>query len=93
MPSDYYSDSAAPKPMAAPTPSESAPPTDEGRKTTLIPQSLCPGMQAGDTIELKIDRVMDQEYEVSYEKEEGEDAQEEAPMPPSESSQMAPMME
>lgn len=92
MPSDYYSDSPEAPTMEAPAPAEAAP-AEEGRKTTLIPQSLCPGMSAGDTIELKIDRVMDSEYEVSYQETEPEERAEAAPMPAPEMSQMGSMME
>ena len=50
---------------------ESAAPREEKRdpgdeKTALIPASLCPDMQPGDEVTLKIVAVHEDEYEVSY---------------------------
>lgn len=69
MATDYYDD----------TPDESTPEEgnqsterEEGEdKTALIPSSLCPGMEVGDEVVLKIEAIHDGEYEVSYAPEPG----------------------
>ncbi len=35
-------------------------------QTALLPKSICPDMQPGEELVLKIDKVMDKEYVVSY---------------------------
>ncbi|OLE10696.1 MAG: hypothetical protein AUG89_11575 [Acidobacteria bacterium 13_1_20CM_4_56_7] len=35
-------------------------------ETALLPKSICPGMEPGQELVLKIDRVHDDQYEVSY---------------------------
>lgn len=89
-----YSD--APEAAAAP-PSEEAPAEKEGEEgtgeTALVPSSLCPGMKAGDEMVVKIDRVLENQYEVSYAPEKGKG---EAPPPaaePAGDGGMASMME
>jgi hypothetical protein len=39
---------------------------DKGAQTALIPKSLCPGMQPGDSVTLKIDKAFDDDFQVSY---------------------------
>lgn len=39
----------------------------EGGKTALVDSDICPGMKPGDMIQLRIERVMDKQYQVSYE--------------------------
>lgn len=39
---------------------------DEGGETALVPKSLCPGMRPGDELVLKIDKVLEDQYQVSY---------------------------
>jgi hypothetical protein len=52
-------------------------------QTYLVPSAICPGMKAGEEMVVKINRVMDDQYEISYApKEEGGDEKEaESPMP------------
>jgi hypothetical protein len=38
----------------------------ESGQTALVPESLCPGMSAGDEIVVKIKSVLDGQYELSY---------------------------
>lgn len=66
-------------------------------KTALIDSAICPGMEPGDEMVLKIDKVMDKEYLVSYSpepaKEEETPAEEAAPAPGPSGGAMASMME
>lgn len=39
---------------------------DEGGETALVPTSLCPGMKPGEEMVVKINRVVGDQYEVSY---------------------------
>ncbi len=86
---DMYSD-------APPAPDSAAPDEEEaqGGTTALIPKSLCPGMKPGDMINLKIDRVHDDQYQVSYIPEQTEETGEEQAAPPEASpdQDMASMM-
>lgn len=91
----YYEDGA---PAAEPAEREA---TRGEVETTLIPKSMCPGMEVGDSIELRIVRSHDREYEVAYEEGEkegeemgGEEEMEAPPMegPPAEAGGMAAMM-
>jgi len=69
MPEDYYNDgpeetsASAHKPMMGHKEGESE---DSPEQTAVINSSICPGMKPGDELVLKIDRVLENEYEVSY---------------------------
>lgn len=74
---DVYDDggqSQAPKAVA----SDDTTKEDEGQQTTLIPKSLCPDMNVGDEVVLKIVAGHENDWEVEYApksegKEEGEE--------------------
>lgn len=89
MPADYYNDMPEER-----TPSEERQPTErekgeEGEeKTALIPSSLCPGMEVGDEVVLKITAIHDGEYEVAYAPEPGEGKRERYGQKPSMESAM-----
>ncbi len=61
MPSDYYSDTAE-----APGRQASADTAGE-QETTMIPKSMCPGMEVGDKLEMRIVAEHGDEYSVAYE--------------------------
>lgn len=98
MAEDYYGDNDA-APTAAPQ-AEEKPKASEG-KTALIDSSICPGMEPGDEMVVKIEKVMEKEYLVSYapepeKEEEGYEKEESAPTgpPPAQTApSMAGMME
>lgn len=74
---DLYGDGGA---DAAPPSAE--PQTDsQGGETALLPASLCPGMKPGDKLSLTVDRVHDDQYEVSYRPEESREEESEASEP------------
>lgn len=83
-----YSDGPPAEATAAPDEQEA-----EGGATALIPKSLCPGMKPGDPIELKIVRVHDDQYEVSYAPEEESMEEPSAPPEAAPDAAMAGMME
>lgn len=89
---DLYSDGAAAAAPAAEKPEES----EDSGETALLPKSICPGMNPGEEMVLKIVKVHDDQYEVAYapepEKEEKEETPAKAPMPGA-GSEMASMME
>lgn len=101
---DYYSDDAAPSGTAS-TATETAAPAEQTSttKTALIDSAICPGMAVGDEMVVKIEKVLDQEYLVSYAPEPGEEEEgggETEPMrgegyggPPGGGGGMAAMME
>lgn len=62
MAEDYYGDEDAAAPAAAPA----AKPKTAETKTALIDSAICPGMKPGDEMVVKIEKVMDKEYLVSY---------------------------
>lgn len=95
MPDNYYSDE--PMPDSSPG-EESAAPEEKGSgKTYLINSEVCPGMKPGDEMVVKIERVLDGEYEVSYAPEKGEEEEaggsEPAMMEGGGGSAMAPYMQ
>lgn len=51
----------------------------DSEKTALIPSSLCPGMDVGDEVVLKIVGVHEDEYEVSYSPEEKNETKDKEP--------------
>jgi hypothetical protein len=65
---------------------------DEGGETALIPKSLCPGMKPGDEVTLKIERVLEDQYEASYTPKGGEEESEPAAEMPPQDEEMAGMM-
>lgn len=68
MPQDYYSDGNS-EDSATPMQSQDAgesPESDNMEQTATIPKSLCPGMKAGEEVVLRIDKVLEDEYLVSY---------------------------
>lgn len=64
MAEDYYEDGGGGESMSTDAPDARDP--EDGDKTALIPESLCPGMDVGDTVELEIVGVREGEYEVRY---------------------------
>lgn len=99
MPEDYFGDEAAPSEAPAATATDTETETeekDQSTKTAVIDSSICPGMEAGDEMVLKIDKVMDGEYVVSYapEPEEPEEEPGEGGYANAESADaMSPMMD
>jgi len=90
--SDYYSD-AGESEMPQRGNEESG--EEYGGETALLPSSLCPGMEPGDKIVLRIVASRGDQYEVAYEAEEGEQEQPteaELPASGSESSDMNELM-
>lgn len=86
MPADYYNDmpnESAPEEETQDTERE-----DGEEKTVLIPSSLCPGMEVGDEVVLKITAIHDGEYEVAYAPEPGEGKRERYGQKPSMESAM-----
>lgn len=67
---------------------ESVTASGDEANTALIPSQLCPGMQPGERISLTIERVLDGQYEVSYEK----DKPTKEPEPPGDDTGMDEMM-
>ena len=74
--------------MTADRPGDKMPAQDEEekpseQKTALIDSSICPGMEVGDEMVVKIIGIHDKEYEVAYseepDKEKGGDGEGEAP--------------
>lgn len=65
---DYYDDSAPSEAQAGgqdgPSDSDTGPTSPS--QTTLIPKSMCPGMHVGDSVTLKIDKELEDQYLVSY---------------------------
>lgn len=64
---DYYQDA----PESEPSSPSRAKPEGEEKQTTnkrgLINSDICPGLEAGDELELRVIKVMENEYEVEYE--------------------------
>jgi hypothetical protein len=76
---DYYGgDDTATDPTADSQPADDSSELDAG-KTALINSDICPGMNVGDHLTLKIEKVMEGEYEVSYIPEKEEEASESEP--------------
>jgi hypothetical protein len=71
---------------AAPTPAKpDAAPDDkqEGEgQTALVPMALCPSMKPGDEMVVKIDKVLDDQYQISYSPEPKKEEAGEGEMPP-----------
>lgn len=91
---DLYADAAPP----ADKTSKSEESGDQGI-TALLPKNICPGMEPGDEMVLKIVRVTDDQYEVAYapEPKDSEEEKEPAAEMPSSAAKseegMASMME
>lgn len=66
---DLYGDQSAPEPAGAPAEEKE----DKGTKTALIDSDICPGMEPGDEMVVKIEKVMDKQYLVSYAPEPGKE--------------------
>lgn len=70
MPTNYYDDEEGPGMRGPPSDTESEDTSQEedsrDERTALLPTSLCPGMEVGDEVTLKIVAVHEGEYEVSY---------------------------
>lgn len=77
---DYYGDTDE-APAAPTATAEGEAQESEPTNTATINADICPGMQPGDEMVVKIEKVMDGEYLVSYapEPEEEEQPAEEAP--------------
>jgi len=96
MPEDYYGDEDAQAPATASTATSKEEPGD--KKTALIDSAICPGMEPGEEMVVKIEKVMDKEYLVSYAPEPGDEEEpsepaEEMPAPEAPAPSMAGMME
>lgn len=74
---NYYEDEDGQAMSGAPSETESEDTTREedsrDERTALLPTSLCPGMEVGDEITLRIEAVHEGEYEVSYNESGNED--------------------
>lgn len=84
MPNDYYDDGAPPDQTSMPAKDDSPEQAEEKRdseKTTLIPASICPGMDfdIGDEIVLKVVATHGDELEVAYAPEKPKSEKEEEP--------------
>lgn len=80
---DLYGDESATDTAEAPAEEKE----DTGTKTALIDSDICPGMEPGDEMVVKIEKVLDNQYLVSYAPEPGKEETEE---PAAESSAPAP---
>lgn len=76
MPTGYYEDDEGGGMPGPPSGTESEDTSQEedsrDERTALLPTSLCPGMEVGDEITLRIEAVHEGEYEVSYNESGGE---------------------
>lgn len=99
MAADLYGDEVAPDKASASAPEteETQETEDTGKKTALIDSSICPGMEPGEDMVVRIEKVLDGEYLVSYApepgKEEGEEEGEDYSMPGPKPGSMGAMME
>lgn len=69
MAEDYYGDdSPQAEAPASGGPAENKPEDDQGDggKTFLLPSEICPGMKVGDEFPVKVEKVLEDQYEVSY---------------------------
>lgn len=66
---DYYDESEPSTAQGAPRAAAATPKDNAPAQSTLIPKSLCPGMKPGQDVTLHIDKVLEEEYQVSYNKE------------------------
>ena len=82
---DLYADAAVPAAAGETDKSEKSG-ADAG-ETALLPKNICPGMNPGDELVLKVLRVLDGQYEVSYSPEPKDEEE-----PPAEESKAAPPM-
>lgn len=69
---DYYSDGESEGMSSGNQDNEME---EQGGETALLPSSLCPGMEPGDKLVLRIVASRGDQYEVAYESEEGESEQ------------------
>ncbi len=60
---DSYMDEDLDQPIAAPGGADEQ---DGEEQTALLPKSICPDMKPGEELVLRIDKVLDAEYQVSY---------------------------
>lgn len=58
---------------AAETPTEEK--DEDAGQTAIVPQSLCPGMKVGDEMKVRIERVLENDYEISYPEQKPEQAE------------------
>jgi len=77
---DNYSDAPATAPSTPDASKDNDADEEGGGETALLPKSLCPDMKPGDTIPVKVVRIHEDQYEVSYEPEKKEETEE--PMAP-----------
>ncbi len=82
MAENYYDDG----PEAAAKAPDKQPPSEhdedkEHTDTALVPKSLCPGMKPGDEFMIRIERELEDQYEISYPKQEAKEGEEEKPEP------------
>lgn len=97
---DYYGDGEDMTAKGDTGPMQESPSDKEEPKetqTALIDSSICPGMEPGDEMVVKIDKVLENQYLVSYapepSKEEETSEMEEAPMPGPGEGSMAAMLQ
>lgn len=93
MDENYYDDSP-PADASTPGPEKPKEESHDGQVATL-PASICPGMKAGEELVLHIDKVLEDEYVVSYapKESESESSEQEKPTVPGRDEEMASMME
>jgi hypothetical protein len=65
MADDFYADGAVETTETA-SPSARDDMEESESQTALLPQSLCPGMEPGDVIKVRIVEVTEQDYMVEY---------------------------
>lgn len=92
MAQNYYGDSedSASTDTATASPETSKDESSEGTKTAVIDSAICPGMSVGTEIVLKIDKILDRQYLVSYSPEPEDESSDEGGDEPSEAPEPAP---
>jgi hypothetical protein len=66
MTDDLYSDGASPSTQDRVAPGAGKKPEDGEGKTTLINSDICSDAKVGDEIVIRIEKVMDKQFAVSY---------------------------
>lgn len=69
MPENYYDDSSGATSITDDTAKPKTPEQrdrEQDKKTALVPMALCPGLKPGDTLNLRVASVHEDEYEVEY---------------------------
>jgi len=70
-----------PREAGSATPKDGDEDESEDARTALLPKSICEGMKPGEELVLRIDKVLDSEYQVSYApKKKGDDGAQDNPL-------------